>query len=141
MTKKKVWRYCCDFCGKKGLSSGHMQAHEKSCTANPNRKCRMHDHYPDSVQEPVEVLINALRMDLVVAPEIVNGLPVHKLWNLRSVSGTCPMCMLAAIRQSGIKKWHETENPSPPSLDFDFKKELTAAWAVINEDEGAYAQY
>lgn len=36
---KKV--YYCDFCRKHSLTSGSMKLHEKHCTANPDRECRM----------------------------------------------------------------------------------------------------
>lgn len=36
---KKV--YYCDFCKKHGLSSGSLKKHEKHCTNNPNRFCRI----------------------------------------------------------------------------------------------------
>ena len=38
---KKV--YYCDFCKKHGLSSGHLQQHEKHCTNNPKRICGVCD--------------------------------------------------------------------------------------------------
>ena len=36
---KKV--YYCDFCKKKGMSASAMSVHEKHCTLNPNRQCRL----------------------------------------------------------------------------------------------------
>ncbi|MCG3203975.1 MAG: hypothetical protein KCHDKBKB_00652 [Elusimicrobia bacterium] len=37
---KKV--YYCEFCkNKKGLSASHMSRHERHCTMNPNRECRL----------------------------------------------------------------------------------------------------
>ena len=36
---KKV--YYCDFCGKHRLTSNSMLLHEKHCTLNPNRVCRV----------------------------------------------------------------------------------------------------
>lgn len=37
--KKNV--YYCDFCKKKGLSKYHIKKHEKHCTGNLDRECRM----------------------------------------------------------------------------------------------------
>lgn len=94
MTKKQIWRYECDFCSKRGLSSGHMSTHEKRCTANPNRVCRMHLNY-EHPQVPTLDLIACLR----------SSEADHGLAKLRQLSDNCPMCILAAIRQSGICKW------------------------------------
>ena len=41
MRVKMVKQYICDFCGKKGLGAGHIKKHEKHCTMNPDRECRM----------------------------------------------------------------------------------------------------
>jgi hypothetical protein len=41
MRTKKVNRYWCDFCNKAGLSAGSMAKHEKHCTLNPDRSCRV----------------------------------------------------------------------------------------------------
>ncbi|MCK5346673.1 MAG: hypothetical protein KAR20_24855, partial [Candidatus Heimdallarchaeota archaeon] len=40
VVKKNV--YYCDFCKKKGLRS--LKIHEKHCTANPDRECRLCDN-------------------------------------------------------------------------------------------------
>lgn len=41
MRTKKVNRYWCDFCNKAGLQAGAMAKHEKHCTLNPDRSCRV----------------------------------------------------------------------------------------------------
>ena len=48
VVKKNV--YYCDYCNKKGLRS--LKAHEKHCTANPDRECRLCDN--PSVKEIIE---------------------------------------------------------------------------------------
>jgi hypothetical protein len=124
VTKRKVWRYWCDHCKKGGLHGGHMANHEKGCTANPNRICRMHAHFPDTPQRPVAELRAAFNMRL----------PDFGMGTLRELAGDCPMCILAAIRQSGISKWDGDPESGPPSdLKFDFKKELAEAWGIIND--------
>ena len=40
---KKV--YYCDFCKKKGLSASSISKHEKHCTLNPKRECRLCKNY------------------------------------------------------------------------------------------------
>lgn len=130
MRKKQVWRYYCDHCGKGSLSGGHMRNHERHCTANPNRECRMHKHF-DEPQRPVAELMAAL--DELSRPDY--GLP-----ELRRLAGNCPMCILAAVRQSGITKWDGDPESPPLELDFNFKNELKAHWETINQaqDEREY---
>jgi len=119
MTKTRVWKYCCDFCGKRGLSCGHMRQHELSCTANPNRHCRMHKHFSQTQPPMAEMLV-------VLAP----SLPDRGIAQLRKLTANCPMCILAAIRQSGLQKFDA--NREPIDFHFEFKEELAEAWQRIN---------
>lgn len=134
MTRKQVWRYYCDFCRKGSLSGGHMGAHEKRCTANPNRTCRMHANY-EQPQKPISELIAALS----------SREPDHAMATLRELADNCPMCILAAIRQSGICKWDGDPESKPIDLGFNFKGELEAAWKNINDakcqEEAEHARY
>lgn len=98
-----------------------MKSHEKHCTANPERICRMHVNF-DEPQRSMAELRGALNTTL----------PDCGMAELRRLSGNCPMCILATIRQSGICKFEGPENP-PPDLSFDFKAELASAWAIIND--------
>lgn len=41
MTRRQVWQYWCDHCGKHNLSAASIAKHEKHCTKNPARVCRM----------------------------------------------------------------------------------------------------
>lgn len=41
MRVKKVNRYYCDFCKKSNCSKHAMELHEKHCTMNPDRQCRL----------------------------------------------------------------------------------------------------
>ncbi|KKL05738.1 hypothetical protein LCGC14_2603050, partial [marine sediment metagenome] len=79
MKKVKKWRYYCDFCKKSGASEYHMRNHEKHCTSNPNRECRICDKM-EVVQQPLHVLI-----------EIYDQ---KHLQGLRDISENCPMCIL-----------------------------------------------
>lgn len=133
MTKKQVWRYFCDHCKKGGLSAGHMKNHEKHCTANPERICRMHKYFEEP-QVPMSDMLTALRVR-----------PIEMAMNrLRHITNDCPMCILSAIRQSGIGKWDGDPESQSPDTGFDFKKELTAHWETINEladDHGETRHY
>ena len=129
MTKKKVWLYKCDFCRRSMRSSGHMKRHETSCTKNPARTCRMHHNF-DKAQPLMNTLLSCLGC--------ANDNPEEAMKLLREASHGCPMCMLAAIRISGVEKWDGDPDNQPPNLNFDFKQELASAWETIND---ASAQY
>ena len=97
---KKV--YYCGFCRKKGLSSGAMQSHEKHCTANPHRECRMCD-----TQGAMDVLLKLLN-------------PIKSVDGCSEISiggEECPACILAFVRQRKIYRvlidgryaWNYTE--------------------------------
>jgi len=45
---------------------------------------------------------------------------------LREISGNCPACIMAALRQKGI--------PVPMATDFDFTLEMEEIWSEINNN-------
>ncbi len=116
MKKVKKWRYYCDFCKKAGTYGPPMAKHEKNCTMNPGRGCGMCDRLDNSFPEPIETLmaplkeLEALRLkqtktttigDLEIegSPRLVDETKAA-IDKLRKLSGHCPACMLAAVRQS-----------------------------------------
>lgn len=122
MTKKKVWQYKCDFCNKKGYSSGHMNSHEKICTANPDRVCRFHKYCEDVTQPPLQDIVAALR--------------ARGLEGAKEASSDCPMCILAAIRYSGLGNGYQDEDGYvEPVIKYDFKDELASKWKDIRDAE------
>ena len=140
MRKVKRWRYYCDFCKKGGASGGHMSRHEKSCTVNPNRICRM-CQFADQEQPSMVDMLEALKIASITKEiekfKIGNDLfesETYKIENekkavekLREVANGCPMCMLAAIRQTGY--------PAPIFSSFDFKKEKKIFWTEFRDSE------
>lgn len=121
MRKVKRWRYYCDFCKKSGGNS--LAKHEKHCTGNPNRECRMCNCNP-----PTAELIAA----------VGSGGP-EGLERLRKAADDCPACILAGIRQSKIN------HPDPEIgggdgsyIEFDYKKEAMTFWANQEPDYGGY---
>ena len=133
MRTKKVNRYYCDFCKKAGLSAPHMARHEKSCTMNPNRVCRvcgMIDNQQMPMAELLVMLPNPMDYNNgsygdIAFDEYLTIEANKALVELRQRSGNCPACILAAIRQKKI--------PVPMVTDFNFTKEMKAIWDNINE--------
>jgi len=145
MKVKKVNRYWCDFCGKAGLSSGHMKSHEKHCTMNPNRECRVCKMIKDArnayfVPVPLSRLVAMLPnheefkrchddttmsyYDGGLSEAVAKVLP-----SLKAAAGDCPACVMAALRQAHI--------PVPMAEGFSFKDEMASIWADINQAQMA----
>lgn len=132
MKKKKVWRYYCEWCKKSGCSGYWMRKHEQRCTMNPDRKCgfcHLLDHVQPDIADLLAVLPNPTDHEtsgfvndgfayrgyrLTLNAAITEALP-----RLRELTGNCPACILAALRQKGI----------PPIVsDFNFKEECKDAF-------------
>ena len=116
MKRKKMWRYYCEFCKKSSGSGGAMSTHEKHCTANPNRTCRMCGMAPD-----IDVHIKALGDGLKPGIE-----------RLQEAANDCPACMLAAIRQSKIQYPPDDESPGF-YVDWDYQKAKENYWSCVND--------
>lgn len=141
MTRKQVWRYKCDFCKKANLSAASITKHEVSCTMNPNRVCKVcrmiADNHPIQFHPaPLKQLMNLLPNPVdYIRDDTSNdhdkpdfdkvGEDANKvLPQLRELSGDCPACIMAAIRQRGI--------PVPCVTEFNFSDEMKDIWNEIN---------
>ncbi len=118
MRKKRSWRYYCDHCGKSGGSGGAMSQHERHCTLNPTRECRM-CALAGGAPTSMPRLIAALRGNGVVGA--------------REAADGCPACVLAAIRQDRRERGIDMRKMDGPEAeaewnryDFDYKKEAQA---------------
>lgn len=127
MKRVKRWRYYCDHCKKSGGSGGAMAKHEKHCTMNPERSCRMCD-VANGNQAPIKELIAA-----------VGHGRKEGLENVRTAAEGCPACILAAIRQSKINEIADENGIVPGYVEFDFKQEKAEFWASINNEQ--YREY
>lgn len=144
MITKKVNRYYCEFCKKANCSAFSISRHESACTLNPNRICNVckMDHGEWSQNEFEQRPISEL---LVILPDPVPfkfedpraisewyyhdelTAAVNKvLPKLREISGDCPACIMAALRQKGI--------PVTMVTDFNFKAEMEQIWNDINAE-------
>lgn len=124
MKTKRVNRYYCDYCKKSGCNRWHIEQHEKHCTANPNRICRMCDELEVN-QRPIAQL-TALLPDIPPGEidwEEIDVMMADALQKLRDAANGCPACMLAAIRQKGIAE----------IAGFDYKRESQEIWQECRE--------
>lgn len=95
MKKRMTWRFSCDFCGKASCSGGHIARHERHCTKNPNRVCRMCARVGEQ-QPAISALMDSVEWGPMAGFDDVDELRIGKL---RAVSHNCPACILAALRQ------------------------------------------
>ena len=134
MKVKKKCVYYCDFCSKKSLRS--LKIHEKHCTANPDRECRLCDNksikpiiekykkyfYIREITEnhfPFDLKIQVVYKKKFILEDIINELDY-----------ICPNCILAIIRCLGLNHYYMGDK-----FKYDYKKELDKWWAIINEEE------
>lgn len=131
--KKNV--YYCDHCGKRLLSAGLMAKHEKHCTANPNRKCRLCKEERD-IASFIESLKTRFKLTYE-EPDYENfinggydvewiGEPIT-LREIYDFTDGCPMCTFAIIRQTKL-------NYSAFKLGYDYKKDLAEYWKEHNDE-------
>jgi len=140
MRMKTVTRYNCDFCNKRGFSASHMTKHERHCTLNPNRDCRVcallengwdADFERKTLPELIAMLPDPGQMLAVDCCDTNNE--YRKMTEaleavlpaFRDATGGCPACMMAALRQAKI--------PVPMMEGFDFKQEMQNIMDSINE--------
>ena len=113
MRTKRVLRYWCDYCNKSMGSKNGMQNHERHCTMNPNRYCRI----CNGRQKPIKELTISANLGLD---------------KLRAVALDCPACILAGIRQ---REHIPLTIDIRTSLDsFNFKEELKKMWGSRNAE-------
>ena len=149
MRKKMVWRYWCDFCGKGGCSAGHMAAHEKHCTLNPQRECRVCKHV-----RPRGTRINLSELVEMAKRETPTEAEAKALADeLMDEAYQCPMCVYAAIRQADrLHDEHTESGPVDPvwgpkievsrhAIPFDLKAEMASFWKAANEDAAGEENY
>ncbi len=136
MRTKKVNRYYCDFCKKAGGSAGHMKRHESSCTKNPNRVCRVCG-LMEVEQATMKTLLAALPKRSDFPPDEEDELGFTTLClgfidaintalpSLREAASECPACIMAALRQSGMRMSAVAE--------FNFSNKMAGVWSDFNE--------
>jgi hypothetical protein len=120
--KKNV--YYCEYCNKRGLSAGHMSKHEKSCTLNINRICRVCNLLAKEKLE-LQPIINK-HLALYIQTDFL------KTYNGQSIledCDSCPACSLAVIRQ--IYKQTQSKHLYN-NIVFDYKKEMQSIFDIIN---------
>lgn len=128
-------RHYCDFCKKSTGTRKSMEKHEGSCTANPDRVCRM-CVYGQLIQQPMADLVKT---------------NIEKGWKaMAALAEGCPACILAADRQTPWPDWESLpeqtwkETEARMKLDDRNGWDYTAASKAFLEEhrpEPAYGGY
>lgn len=108
MKTKKVNRYYCDFCTKANCSSSAMRLHERHCTMNLNRQCRM-----CRSSRNLPTLTKLFPATSAYYDKDGKDLQEENLKKICKSCGGCPACILAMLRQSSNTKF----------FFFDYKEE------------------
>jgi hypothetical protein len=96
MKKRIAWRYTCEHCGKSGAAGGHISKHERFCTKNPQRDCRMCRMVGN---KPVAMATLLAAVKPEPDPQFDYLVRKADLTDVRRLCGGCPACLLAVARQ------------------------------------------
>lgn len=116
---KKV--YYCDFCKKHSLRP--LADHEKYCTANPNRWCRVCDN---AEYESLLELIEQFKSKMTQHEE-TGGVSCPQAPEILDAVGGCPACALTIIRCTGMHRF-------PFSTGFKYQEEMKKWWDIVNKE-------
>ena len=131
---KKV--YYCDFCGKRYLGKGWIIKHEKHCTKNPDRYCRLCDRLEGGQQNDIKKLIKKYKNTFEIKEtEGLDFTSIKVNWKDKPVTlddilkeTNCPACTLAILRLV-FTPFHIFE------MKFNYKEALDNVWHDINNRE------
>lgn len=133
--KKNV--YYCEYCKKKSLRS--LKIHERHCTANPDRECRLCDN--KSIKPIIEkyqkyfYIRKTKKHSYVADLDTIEITPVFKRkFTLRDLVNEldyiCPNCILALIRCLDLNRYWMDKK-----YKFDYQKALANWWSKVNEKQ------
>ena len=131
--------YYCEYCRKHSLKN--ISEHEKHCTANPHRECKL------CGAKDISAIIKQYKESYKLVTEINEDKHVGEFqtidvkWARGKVTLTqiqrdvefCPNCTLTVLRCSELNKY-----PQGNDLQFEYKKELQAWWDDANQEESVY---
>lgn len=137
MRMKRKIVYYCDYCNKKSLRS--LKIHEKHCTANPDRECRLCDNKSIkpiiekyrkyfTIEETEKVILGGQEWEMVIKPIFKKEFTLKDIIN--ELDYICPNCILAIIRCLGLNRCYMEDK-----FKFDYKKALDNWWRITNKEE------
>lgn len=116
---KKV--YYCDFCKKHSLRS--LTEHEKHCTGNPNRECRLDGCMNYDLNPIIEKFKSQYKTENNSEFGFQEVIKHPKMIEIRKSVNNCPNCILTILKCAGLKYCYAD--------DFNYKIELQCWWDDI----------
>ena len=122
MRTRKVTAHYCDHCNKRMFQIPAMERHEKHCTRNLDRVCRMCSFMYNEDSD-----MHA-KMSLPKLISILGKGDVEGVKKLREAAGGCPACIMAAINFHNRAICESTDHMGRVNLGlcwvhFDWKEE------------------
>ena len=137
--KKNV--YYCDFCKKKSLSATVIHNHEKHCTGNINRECKLcgFDETSHDLPEIVESFKKRFRLVDVLIPGDDYGGEYNEIeveWTGKPVTldeiedavDSCPACTLAVLRLTGMNRYYF-------GFEYNYKQDIKNWWEERDNEQ------
>ena len=121
---KKV--YYCDFCKKHSLRT--LAEHEKHCTANPNRACKLCElcEISNNIPELIEKYKKIVDSHKNNTGDVIDIPQEAILKELKNDTDYCPNCILTILRCSGL-------NRLLVHMAYDYKEEMKNFWKEFNK--------
>jgi len=140
--KKNV--YYCDFCNKRLLSTSAMNKHEKHCTRNINRECRLCEcgvTLPETVAE-LKKRFKIVEKERIIPFYGITEKYLSVEWTgkeitmdeIRDITDNCPNCILAILNLVGLNRYYFAEK-TDGAFEFDYKKEVNDYFIEKRERE------
>jgi len=131
MKKVRKWVYYCEFCGKKkGLSAPHMKTHERRCTANPDRECRLCGVQRTKKDwDKIKILDKLIGGFTPMTVPTNGGVPryvqgsenAQAIKDLEQMVEGCPVCTFTYLR---------TQIDDKARWEYNLKEKLDEWWAI-----------
>ena len=139
VVKKNV--YYCDHCGKHGLSP-ILGLHEKHCTANPDRSCRLCKR--ESIREIIDKYKKCFYTRKKTTRHFLQEEQLQvvylKKFTLDDIQAhleeNCPNCTLTIIRCLGLNRYYFKDK-----FKYDYKQTLEDWWEVENDYRAEQERY
>jgi len=129
--------YYCEYCGKRYLSEYWGDLHEKHCTLNPNRDCRMCDYF-GTANNIVDILNN-------IYDETQDSKLYPTAQKILEITDGCPQCTLTIMRLLKTQKRFEYLLDPDGSHDiwfeWDYKKACDEFWREYNNEMAKHDYY
>ena len=145
MRKRRVWRYYCDFCKKALCHHGYMVKHEKRCTMNQDRECKVckKEKLKGFSLKDLKIIARNNENELKQLSEKLDY-PFKVQENSKDIinemydfADYCPMCVFSALRQDGLLKsiYDDSGVLIKEGYKFSLKEELDEFWKTMREKE------